>query len=100
MWLILLLLVGCSTPQVPQYGYFEARKNLGLDRATCDAACQSRLIDERERWPNHMRSTTHPLPFPPLHPTWQMLRTPSGDLYHHYGGGMIQGPHGEIYTVY
>lgn len=103
MWFVLpliLVLVGCAADSIQPYGYFEARQNLGLDRASCDQTCQSRIVQERERRPYPMGSTAQPLSYPSLSSGWQMLRTPSGALFHNYGGGMIQGPRGEIYTVY
>lgn len=44
--------------------------------------------------------TPIPEPYMSREPDWFMLQTPSGDLYYNYGGGMLQGPHGELYQLY
>lgn len=44
--------------------------------------------------------TPIPEPYMSREPDWFMLQTPSGDLYYNYGGGMIQGPRGELYQLY
>lgn len=73
-----------------------ARQRQALERARRDAMP---LPPEWEVDPRYMPppiALPPPMPSPPMP---SMLRTPSGDLYYQYGN-MIQGPHGELYTIY
>lgn len=105
---LLLFTLGCATEpdpvasDDPRERFIQSLKN--LDR--CDAACWDRIVAADERAGRQPSYSSAPYLAPsyerPIRRVreWDMLRAPNGDLYHNYGGGMIQGPHGEIYTTY
>ena len=64
------------------------------EREALEQARTVPLPPEREVNPRYM---TPPSSY--RDPEWFMLRTPQG-LYYNYGGGMFQGPHGELYHAY
>ncbi len=74
-----------------EIGAQHARERQALEQARRKPAP---LPPEREVNPRYM---TPPAQF--REPEWFMLQTPQG-LYYNYGGGMIQGPHGELYQTY
>jgi len=85
MWLILslaLTLTGCAS-----YGFDEAYRQYNV--RPCTHNC----------WDVLPLSDMRPRRFYDPSRSWQMLRTPSGALYHRYGN-MIVGPSGDLTTVY
>ena len=93
MWIILLIiLTGCATTERQPYGFAEAMAQYD-NRPSRQSA---EIVPLPYVMPPPLYETIEPYPYAP---SWTMLRTPSGALYHRYGN-MLVSPHGDIYTVY
>ena len=121
MWIWLILFMLPAITHAETYEYATSPETLQIFREQWNDVAitlqRSREIGAqhaRERQAiEHARRNPDPLPpewevnprymTPPSQlrdPEWFMLRTPSGALYYNYGGGMFQGPHGELYQAY
>lgn len=70
------------------------------EQARREAQPAPRSYSSKVPFPQAPALTPIPEPYMSREPDWFMLQTPSGDLYYNYGGGMIQGPRGELYQLY
>lgn len=105
MWLLLLTLSLMPTSLLA-YSFEEAYAPYE-NRPRCQQNCRFVPIGPP---PTHQTppqtappSSYDPILDPLIEPSrsWEMIRTPSGDLYYNYGNGMIQTPHGvDLYTIY